>query len=196
VDPKVEIYLDLLFKWNQTYRLTAFDTRKQALAVGVNPSLAILDDLPKGARVLDVGSGGGFPAIPLAIVRPDLTFVLTEPSRQKAAFLREATVRLGLGCRVEAAPVEVLLRSEVGPWDAVTVRGVNVRHGLLKRLVGVLVPGGLLAIWSGGERERNYAQWAAAAGVILEERLLAAHPPIPLLLARVPRGTVNSSTMQ
>ncbi len=188
--PSVEDFLALLFKWNQTYRLTAFKGPEEAMALGVKPSLAILDDLPQGARLLDVGSGGGFPAIPLALLRPDLHVTCTEPSRQKTAFLREAAAAFGLHVQVENVPVEVVLRQGgTGCWDVITVRGVHLRHGLLKRLSKALAPGGVLAVWSGGEREQSYAKWASEAGLVVEERLLPTVPPVPLLLARVPRGT-------
>lgn len=191
MDPKIESYLDLLFKWNRVYRLTAFETREEAMALGAVPSLAIAQDLPQGARVLDVGSGGGFPAAPLAIARPDLQWVLTEPSLQKAAFLREVAALLGLSFRVEARTVEVVLREAPQQWEAITVRGVRLRHGIVKSLAGALAPGGLLAIWTGGEREEHYARWAAEAGLAVEERLLPTRPPVPLLLCRVPRGTLT-----
>ncbi len=188
---KIEAYLALLFKWNRAYRLTAFESLEEARTLGVGPSLALADDLPEGAEVLDVGSGGGFPAVPLAIARPDLHITCTEPSLGKAAFLREAKFQFGLNLAVEALPVERLLPPAPGrAWGAITVRGVNLKRGLLKRLVAALPPGGLLAVWSGGEREANYAEWARAAGLEVEERKLLDTPPVTLLLARVPRGTV------
>jgi 16S rRNA (guanine527-N7)-methyltransferase len=189
VNGSIEAYLTLLFKWNRAYRLTAFESLEEARSIGVEPSLALKDELPHGAEVLDVGSGGGFPAIPLALVRPDLHFTCTEPSLGKAAFLKEAKVHLGLNLEVEAVAAETLLRDTPGPWQAITVRGVNLRRGVLKRLIASLPPGGLLAIWSGGEREANYAEWARSGGLEIEERRLASTPPITLLLARVPRGT-------
>lgn len=196
MNPQTEAYLDLLFKWNRIYRLTAFETREEAVALGVVPSLAITEDLPRGIRVLDVGSGGGFPAVPLAIARPDLRWVLTEPSLQKAAFLREVAARLGLSFQVEARTVEVVLREAPQPWEAITVRGVRLRHGIVKHLARILTPGGLLAVWTGGEREEDYARWAAEAGLAVEERSLSTRPPVPLLLCRVPRGTLTSGRVE
>ena len=101
MDPKIEAYLELLFKWNKVYRLTAFESRKEAVALGSCPP-GHRGGPSKDARALDVGSGGGFPAVPLAITRPDLRWTLTEPSLQKAAFLREVAMLLELPLRVEA----------------------------------------------------------------------------------------------
>ncbi len=194
MDPKLSAYVDLLFKWNRAVRLTAFETKEEAHSMGVLPSLAIADEIGREGTLLDVGSGGGFPAIPLAIARPDLRVTCTEPSLQKAAFLREMAVQLDLNLSVETCPAEMLLRRSQVRWDAVTVRGVHLRHGLLKRMASSLAPGGLMAIWSGGEREQSYAKWASEAGLLVERQVLPTFPPVSLLLARVPRGTSSRST--
>jgi 16S rRNA (guanine527-N7)-methyltransferase len=188
VKAEIQSFLDLLFKWNKAYRLTAFDGHGEARKLGVEPSLAALPHLTADATVLDVGSGGGFPAVPLMIARPDLKMTLTEPSRGKAAFLRETAVVLGLRCRIEARVAETLLGPEDGPWDAITVRGVHLKKGLLRRLAGRLKPGGVLLIWSAGERARAYAAHLEATGLQVHEEILA-EGALCLLVGRVPRGT-------
>lgn len=93
-------YLALLYKWNKTYNLTAL--REAALAVSHHllDSLAILPYLPSASssmvRVLDVGSGGGLPGIPLAIARPDWRFTLLDSNSKKTAFLQQTAIELGL----------------------------------------------------------------------------------------------------
>ena len=72
---KLSAYLDLLAKWNRTYNLTAIREREQMITHHVHDALAVLPFLPAkpALRLLDVGSGGGIPGIPLAIARPDWT---------------------------------------------------------------------------------------------------------------------------
>jgi len=188
MDVRTKDFLDLLFKWNRAYRITAFLDSAEAETQGVTPSLAAGDLIAPGASILDVGSGGGFPAIPLMLARPDVTVVLCEPSRAKAAFLREVLVRFSLPGRVEPRTAEEALSMGGGPWDAVTVRGVHLRHGLLKRLAAALSPGGILLIWSAGDRARQYAHWLSFLGLETEERPLPA-AGLVLLYTRVPRGT-------
>jgi 16S rRNA (guanine527-N7)-methyltransferase len=91
---KLLAYLTLLYKWNRAYRLTAL---KEDEAVGHHllDSLAILPFVPAG-RLLDVGSGGGAPGIPLAIARPELAVTLLDGNSKKAAFLRQAAIELEL----------------------------------------------------------------------------------------------------
>ncbi|MDR3299435.1 MAG: 16S rRNA (guanine(527)-N(7))-methyltransferase RsmG [Candidatus Accumulibacter sp.] len=92
---KLLAYLTLLYKWNRTYRLTALKENDQAVSHHLLDSLSILPFVPAG-RLLDVGSGGGMPGIPLAIARPDLPVILLDSNSKKAAFLRQAVIELVL----------------------------------------------------------------------------------------------------
>lgn len=77
--------------------LTALATPAQIVQQGFLDSLACAPLLPRPAgRVIDIGSGAGFPAIPLALVRRDIELTLVEPSRKKVSFLRHVTRQLGL----------------------------------------------------------------------------------------------------
>lgn len=192
VERNVASFLELLFKWNRAYRLTAFESPEEARALGVEPSLAAEPLLPQGARVLDVGSGGGFPAVPLALARPDLAFTLTEPSLSKAAFLREAAIQFGLNMSVCAQPVENRLRNSDERWEAVTIRGVHLRKGLFKALAGALVPGGVLIVWSAGDRADQYEGWMRDLGMDARRDPLPGGP-LFLIWGRVPRGTSHGT---
>lgn len=88
-------YLDLLEKWNRVYNLTAIRERAQMVTHHVLDSLAVLPHL-RGPRVLDVGSGGGLPGIPVAIARPDLDVTLLDANHKKSAFLNQAAAELRL----------------------------------------------------------------------------------------------------
>ena len=92
---KLLAYLALLYKWNRTYSLTALKEEDQAVSHHLLDSLSILPCVPVG-RLLDVGSGGGTPGIPLAIARPDLSVTLLDSNSKKAAFLRQAAIELEL----------------------------------------------------------------------------------------------------
>ena len=188
MDPKIEAYLDLLFKWNKTFALTAFSDRQEAVALGVAPSLLAVPHLPQGARVLDVGSGGGFPAVPLAVARPDLELVLAEPSNPKAVFLGETARALGLGYRVEAKTAESLLAVEARAWDAITVRGVHLRKGFVRKIAKSLKPGGVLLVWAAGTRAEQYRSWMAELGLEVEWSLVP-KAQLAFLAGHVPRGT-------
>jgi len=82
-------YLFELKKWNRAYNLTALKNDRDIIIKHFFDSLLFLKAFPEYiGNVCDVGSGAGFPGIPIAIVRPDLSITLIEPSRKKCAFLR------------------------------------------------------------------------------------------------------------
>ena len=95
---KLSQYIALLDKWNCTHNLTAIRDPAQMVTHHLLDSLAVLAHLPRqtALRVLDIGSGGGLPGIPLAIARQDWHVVLLDSNHKKAAFLRQAAIELGL----------------------------------------------------------------------------------------------------
>lgn len=114
-------YLALLAKWNRTYNLTAIREPEKMVTHHALDSLAIVPHLPPraGLRVLDVGSGGGLPGIPIAIARPDTKVVLIDASAKKATFLAQAAIEVpvanaqAVGSRIEdyrpSAPFDVVI---------------------------------------------------------------------------------------
>ena len=92
---KLLAFRDLLLKWNKVYNLTALRDPAQAVSHHLLDSLVILPHVGAG-NLLDVGSGGGLPGIPLAIVCPDLSVTLVDTVQKKATFLQQAAIELGL----------------------------------------------------------------------------------------------------
>ena len=92
---KLLAYAALLYKWNRTYSLTALREQDKAVSHHLLDSLAVLPFVPAG-DLLDVGSGGGMPGIPLAIARPELRVTLLDSNSKKAAFLKQAAIELAL----------------------------------------------------------------------------------------------------
>lgn len=91
------LYLDLLEKWNVAYNLTAVRDVSQMVSVHLLDSLSVTPFISAQAQsVLDVGSGGGQPGIPLAIMRDDLAITLLDSNSKKTAFLQQAVIELGL----------------------------------------------------------------------------------------------------
>ena len=98
---KLQAYIALLVKWNATYNLTAIREPERMVTHHILDALAVLPHLPDsaaraGLRVLDVGSGGGVPAIPLAIARPQWHVVALDSNHKKGAFLQQAVNEIPL----------------------------------------------------------------------------------------------------
>jgi 16S rRNA (guanine527-N7)-methyltransferase len=116
----LERHYQLLVRWNRVLNLTSIRNMEDAVVRHYCECLFFASLLPDGARILDLGSGAGFPGIPIAILHPQRTVSLVESHQRKAVFLREA-VR-------ERANVQVLAqRAEdvAGEWDLVVSRAVT-----------------------------------------------------------------------
>jgi 16S rRNA (guanine527-N7)-methyltransferase len=116
-------YLLLLQKWNQAYNLTAIRDMDEMVTRHVLDSLAILPWV-KGERVLDVGSGAGFPGIPLKLARPELHVVLLDSNGKKCRFLNEVARVLSIsGIEIVQSRVENYLPAL--HFDTVTCRAFS-----------------------------------------------------------------------
>ena len=122
-EAKLLAYLALLDKWNRVYNLTAVRDPERMVSHHLLDSLAAVPFF-QGETVLDVGSGGGLPGIPLAISRPDLRVTMIDSIAKKTAFLLQAKAELGLGnLSVVTGRVEDY-RAEAG-FDAITSRAFS-----------------------------------------------------------------------
>ena len=88
-------YLELLARWNRTFNLTAIEDVEVMVSKHLLDSLSIAHFI-NGQRIIDVGSGGGLPGIPLAIAFPQKTFTLIDAVAKKTRFLRQVIAELGL----------------------------------------------------------------------------------------------------
>jgi 16S rRNA (guanine527-N7)-methyltransferase len=94
---KLMAYLALLAKWNKTYNLTAVRDPLAAVSHHLLDSLAVFNVLAaERGTLVDIGSGGGLPGIPLAIMDPSRVVVLNDANEKKGAFLKQAVIELGL----------------------------------------------------------------------------------------------------
>ena len=93
-------FADLLIRWNQSINLTGARSVGALVAEHFSDAYVLAKRLDGQARLIDVGSGGGLPAVPLALLRPNLAILLCEPIAKKAAFLRTAIRELELADRV------------------------------------------------------------------------------------------------
>lgn len=141
---KLEIFLDLLKEWSLVYNLTGPLKRAEVLRDHVQESLVGVPWLLPG-ELVDVGSGNGFPGIPLLVAREDLGGILLEPRRRRWAFLKEVVRQLRL-------PAEVLRKrlDEVSGLVAnnVSLRGL-AREVWERELSQVVKPGGRAFWWAG-----------------------------------------------
>lgn len=108
-------FADLLLAWNQRINLTAARSVAALIDEHFVDAFPLARRLVDPARAVDVGSGGGLPAIPLALLRPALHLTLCEPIAKKQAFLRTAVRELGIGDRVRVRGDRAEALAETGP---------------------------------------------------------------------------------
>ncbi len=125
------IYLEELWKWNQKINLVGVSSIKRVIDELLMDSLMAKEFLPEKGRLLDIGSGAGFPAIPLKVVKQEVIFHLVEAKAKKAAFLRHIIKKMGIkDIRVIEGRMESI-GDELSPaYDVITFRGIRLISGL------------------------------------------------------------------
>jgi 16S rRNA (guanine527-N7)-methyltransferase len=141
-------YLHLLEKWNHVYNLTAIREPEQMVALHLLDSLSVLPHIESASTLLDVGTGGGFPGIPLAIVRPELQVTLLDSSHKKTTFLKQAKAELELtNCEVVCQRVEVWKPGK--QYDAVISRAFSELGDFVAQAGYLLAPHGVMLAMKG-----------------------------------------------
>ncbi|WP_167109770.1 16S rRNA (guanine(527)-N(7))-methyltransferase RsmG [Amycolatopsis viridis] len=126
-------------------------------------SAVIGERIDTGAKVIDVGSGGGFPGVPLAIARPDLDVVLIEPMARRADWLNEVIETLDLDVIVERGRAEEkVLRKRIGTADVVTSRAVAPLARLAAWCLPLVREGGMMLAVKGVSAQDEIARDASA----------------------------------
>lgn len=154
---QLEVYYRLLATWNTKINLTGLKLSEEVSPDAVDrlliePLVAARYVPGRTSRMLDVGSGGGSPAIPLALALPQVRLLMVESKTRKSVFLREAIRALGLQDAevVTARFEELLARPDLHEaHDLVTVRAVRVEARALLTLQAFAKPAGLLFLFRG-----------------------------------------------
>jgi 16S rRNA (guanine527-N7)-methyltransferase len=185
---QISIYIDLLLRWNARINLTAIREPEEIVTRHFGESLFLARHLfpsqdagmPRPSRisgdapeVIDVGSGAGFPGLPLKIWAPEIRLTLIESNHRKAAFLREVSRALTLtNINVMAARVETTNAAA----DVVTLRAVERFESVLPMALKLLAPQGRLALLIGS---------AQLASLSCQPLTWSLPVPIPVSKARV-----------
>lgn len=192
---KLEAYFRLLAAWNKKINLAGMDltdpTPESLDRLLIEPLVAARHAPSGGAQMMDVGSGGGSPAIPFALAVPGLRLLMVESKTRKSVFLKEASRALEMDAEVLTSRFETLLtRPDLHEaHDLLTLRAVRIDHRLLMSLQAFVRPRGHIFLFrsSGGESLDGLApplKWVATFPLVepLRSRLV-------VLSKDVPRGT-------
>ncbi len=170
-------HIGCLAAWNRKMNLTAITTTREMVVLHVLDSLSV-GPLVRRPRVLDVGSGGGFPGIPLSIVHPDLEVVLVESRRKKAEFLRYVVARMKLR-NVTVANSRIELYRNDEKFDTLIARAFASLPELVRLTGHLQKPGSRILAMKGRRPETEAAQLPRA----LRDRLEMVKLEVPYLNA-------------
>ena len=160
-------YYSLLTRWNARLHLVAPCSPEEFATRHVLESVMLLNHLPQGAKIADIGSGAGLPIIPCLIARPDLHATLIESSAKKSVFLREALNTVARNAAIITRPFE-----EVPPPDVsfVTCRALDRFMDKVTKLVEWSPPGSTLLFYGGETLREKLSPHTQEFKVPLSER--------------------------
>ena len=148
-----KIFYFLLLEWNEKFNLTSILNEKDVEIKHFYDSLKGFSHFKENAKVVEIGSGGGFPSIPLMILRRDLEFTLIESVNKKCIFLNEVIKKLNLNAtvlniRAEDGAKNVNLREK---FDHVTARAVARLNTLCEYCIPFIKIGGTFIAYKGSD---------------------------------------------
>lgn len=163
---KLDLYASLLVEWNEKINLTAITAPEEIVVKHFVDSLLLTKalDIPEGARLVDVGTGAGFPSMPVALYRPDLDITLLDSLNKRVVFLEELAKALqvpakAVHSRAEEAGQSPAFREQ---FDLATARAVAHLRELSEYCLPLVKVGGCFAALKGGgvEEELEEARYA------------------------------------
>lgn len=151
---RLDVFVALLLSWQRTTNLIAASTIPNLWTRHIADSLQLLDLAPEARVWADLGTGGGFPGLMLAIAladRPGATVHLIDSNKKKAAFLSEAQRVTGAPAAVHVARIEEFAAGFAAPLDVVTARAVAPLKLLLKQSFPLLGKSGAMGLFPKGQ---------------------------------------------
>ena len=173
---KFEIFYRMLAEWNEKFNITRIVNEEDCKVKHFLDSLCGEKYFPQGANCCEVGSGGGFPSVPLMIFRPDLRFCLIESSAKKCAFLKEVIGALDLNAQTECTRAEEAahLARFREKFDVCCARAVARMNTLSEYCAPFVKKGGLFIAYKGDAAEE--IKEASSAFAVLGLKLKEAIP--------------------
>ena len=151
-----EIYYNFLVEENEKYNLTAITEKNEVAIKHFVDSVLPYKTIPQNASIIDVGTGAGFPGVPLKILREDLKLTLLDSLQKRVRFLEELTHKLELkNVTCVHARAEDYCREKREKFDVATSRAVAATNTLSEYLIPYVKKGGLVLMYKGSKAEEE-----------------------------------------
>jgi len=187
-------YYALLMRWNSVINLTSLEDPDAAIDRLLLEPVAAAAHLPGSPSIVDLGSGGGSPAVPLALASGAVSLHMIEARTRKAAFLREAVRELALPARVESARFDDVLReTQLSSPTVISARAVRLGPESWKLIANAVTEQSRVALFLGASQRLKHADYPSTLRQVGRYPLVPANQSTLIVLAKVvgsvPRGT-------
>ena len=160
-------YYDFLVSENQKYNLTAITSKEEVFYKHFLDSVLPESEITENVKIIDIGSGAGFPAVPLKIVRSDLKFTLVDSLNKRVNFLNELFILLNLGdIKAVHARAEDFIKENRESYDFAVARAVAPLNTLLEYMVPYLKVGGRCLIYKSQKLEEEIVEAKKAMEIL------------------------------
>lgn len=160
-------YYDFLVSENQKYNLTAITSKEEVFYKHFLDSVLPESEITENAKIIDIGSGAGFPAVPLKIVRSDLKFTLVDSLNKRVNFLNELFILLNLSdIKAVHARAEDFIKENRESYDFAVARAVAPLNTLLEYMVPYLKVGGRCLIYKSQKLEEEIVEAKKAMEIL------------------------------
>lgn len=160
---KFDKFFEMMIDYNKTTNLTAITDKKEVWIKHFLDSVISANDIPMNASLIDVGTGAGFPGIPLKIVRPDIKLTLVDSLNKRVIFLRQLCDELGIEAEIIHSRAEDLARTDKREaFDVCVSRAVSSLVTLCEYCLPFVKPNGVFIAYkgAGAMEEINSALYA------------------------------------
>ena len=145
---RMQAHLDLVAKWNRVHNLTSVREPEQMVTLHLLDSLSLVPHLRDARRIADIGTGAGFPGVPVAVARPRAHVTLVESSHKKCAFLEQVKAEVGIA-NIDVVCERVEHWRPAERFDAVVSRAFAELADFVAQAAHLVAPGGRLLAMKG-----------------------------------------------
>lgn len=159
-----EIFFKELVSYNEKVNLTAITDKYDVFTKHFLDSILAIDAIPEGASVVDIGTGAGFPCLPIKIVRPDVKVTAVDSLHKRVNFLNQLCQKMNIESENIHSRAEEFAKTHREMYDIAVARAVAKLNTLLEYLLPLVKVGGLVLAYKGS----NYTEELAEAKTAIE----------------------------
>ncbi len=174
-----ETYFEELVSYNEKVNLTAITEKNQVFAKHFLDSILPIDEIKQNASLIDVGTGAGFPSLPIKIVRPDVDLTMVDSLNKRINFLNELTQKLNINTKNIHARAEDFALKNRDKYDVAVARAVARLNTLIEYLLPVVKIGGIVLAYKATNCEEEINEAKNAIKILGGEYVKTLHYVLP-----------------